>query len=258
MPIHTTTTSNTDIARSWLTQRLEGLQREAAVIHGRAQEIERLIGELNENLPAFRIPTVPTASPAPIEPPSERYKTRPEKYKERLDKSAYDTLRKAIMTVVRSSRTRGMRLHEIREALAERGITTHHNYISTYLSEEKKAGRIIHNMHTGQHRWAGEARLVAEPIQEDTPSDEPASAGRGGARLPGQYGPNRQTIRNVLRAATGGMTRATLHRECSARGAIMDQNLLGVTVMAERRLGNIRFDEPTHTYHWTGKDEPTQ
>ncbi len=251
MATQTTISSNTQIARVWLTQRLESLNHEAAVIQGRAAEVERLIGELDETLPAFAIPAVATASLTPDQPRR--------RYERRTPRGMYGTLRNAVLAAVRSSRSRGLRLSEIRDAIAADGIVTHRNYISTLLSEQKRLGRIIHNPHTGRHRWAGEATAerasTAAPPRAPTPpvGEVPRS---GPFPRQGVFGPNRLAIRDVLKAASGGMTNAGIRLACAARGITMDSNLIGATLHAERRLGNIRFDEATRTFHWTNKDQP--
>ncbi len=257
MPSPAIRSNDSEIAKAFLSRRLEGLRTEAAMLHGRMEELTRLIGELDTDLPTMpafmRPPVAPVSSPV------------------RLERKTRSALRAMILGVVRSSRTRGLRLSEIREALAEKGFTTHSSYISNLLNTEKQAGRIIHNPHTGRHRWAGHAVTLTgaptpdpepdpepdtpEPEYAAPPMDEVPTGRHAGHWAKGSYGPNRQAIRTVLSEAHGGMTRATIQQACAERGAAMDTNLLGVTIMAERRLGHIRFDEPTHTYHWTGKDE---
>jgi hypothetical protein len=251
-------TTDTEYARSWLAQRrdslhveMEARRTDLAILQGRTEEIDRLIGELDQNIipPRAVLPVAagPPQRPAPA--PKRAYKRSGRSYKD-------PTLRQAILTTLRAARGKGIRMAELRDAVIAKGFTVPHNYVSSVLYHEKALGHVAHNMHTGRHRWLGEgASVTAEPAPPPGLDPVPRSA-----RLPsrlGQIGENRKTVREVLQlAGDGGMTRASILQACKAKGASMSGNLLGVTLNAERRLGVVSYDEPTGAYHWIDPKEP--
>ncbi len=246
-------TTDTEYARAWLAQRRDALradmeaQRTAlSVQQGRIEEIDRLIGELDQNImPTEAVPPVGIGPPPRSEtkPPAKRrvYKIRPYGIK-------YPELRQTILMTLRGARTQGMRLADLREALTAKGVSYPSNFLSIVLHEEKLRGRVAHNPHTGRHRWVGD--IPDAPAEPQNPSPDDAVTRRG---HPGRIGDNRQTMRAVLKeAGDAGMMKASIRLACEARGASMSGSLLGVTLIADRRLGYVSYHEPTGVYHWTG------
>lgn len=246
-------TTDTEYARSWLAQRRDSLRVEMearrtdlAILQGRTEEIDRLIGELDQNIiPPRAVLPIGAGPPVHVAPVQTRpYKTSGRSYKN-------PALRQVILTTLRGARSKGMRLAELRDAVTAKGFTVPKNYVSTLLNQEKTLGRVGHNKHTGRHQWLGEA---TEPRTQ--PEVAPVPTVMGGHRRSGEIGINRKTIREVLkRAGDGGMTKHSIQQACEAKGAVMSGSLLGVTLIADRRLGYVSYDEPTGAYHWIGPKE---
>jgi hypothetical protein len=263
-------TTDTEYARSWLAQRRDSLRLEMeaqqawmeaqrvemearrtglAILQGRTEEIDRLIGELDQAI-------IPPKAVLPVAagPPQRSAATPKRAYKRSGRSYKNPTLRQAILTTLRAARGKGIRMAELRDAVIAKGFTVPYNYVSSVLYQEKALGHVAHNMHTGRHRWLGEGAATAEP--EPPPSTPPVSRPAHRPYRLGQIGENRKTIREVLQlAGDGGMTKASIHQACEAKGVSMSGNLLGVTLIADRRLGYVSYDEPTGAYHWIGPTE---